>query len=71
MNKNIRLKVNKKRIRPSKSEVMKLRASFKKAKKLLNWRPSYINLNGLEKGLRETIGWNLKRKNEFSKQYIV
>lgn len=71
MNKNIKLKVNKKRIRPSKSEVMKLRASFKKAKKLLNWQPSYRNLNGLEKGLRETISWNLKRKNEFSKQYIV
>ena len=71
MNKKIKLKVNKERIRPSKSEVMKLRASFKKAKKLLNWQPSYINLNGLEKGLRETIGWNLKRKNEFSKQYIV
>ena len=32
MNKNIKLKVNKKRIRPSKSEVMKLRASFKKQK---------------------------------------
>lgn len=71
MNKKIKLKINKKRIRPSKSEVMQLRASFKKAKKLLNWQPVYKNLNGLEKGLRETINWNLKNKNNFFKKYIV
>lgn len=71
MNKKIKLKVNKERIRPSKSEVMQLRASFKKAKKLLNWQPVYKNLNGLEKGLRETINWNTKNKNYFSKDYII
>ena len=71
MNKKIKLKINKKRIRPSKSEVMQLRASFKKAKKLLNWQPVYKNLNGLEKGLRETINWNLKNKNNFFKKYTV
>ena len=71
MNKKIKLKVNKERIRPSKSEVMQLRASFKKAKKLLNWQPVYKNLNGLEKGLRETINWNTKNKNYFYKDYII
>lgn len=71
MNKKIKLKVNKGRIRPSKSEVMQLRASFKKAKKLLNWQPVYKNLNGFEKGLRETINWNTKNKNYFSKDYII
>ena len=71
MNKKIKLKISKKRIRPSKSEVMQLRASFKKAKKLLNWQPVYKNLNGLEKGLRETINWNLKNKNNFYKKYTV
>ncbi len=71
MNKKIRLKLNKKRVRPSKSEVMQLRSSFKKAKRLLKWEPVYKNLNGLEKGLRETINWSLKNNHNFSKEYIV
>ena len=71
MNKKIRLKVNKKRVRPSKSEVMQLRASCNKAKKLINWQPVYKNLKGLEKGLKETINWNLKTNNKFSKLYII
>lgn len=42
-----------KRVRPAKSEVMKLICSDTKAKKLLNWAPQH----SLEDGLKETINY--------------
>lgn len=47
------VKVDKERIRPSNSEVMKLICDNKLAKKILDWKPEY----SLEKGLEETIGF--------------
>jgi NAD dependent epimerase/dehydratase len=51
------------RIRPEKSEVMRLLGSNKKIKELTKWLPSY----GLDSGLKETIDWikqNLYRYKE-------
>ena len=45
------------RLRPEKSEVERLWASNAKAAELLDWRPSYGGLDGLRRGLAETIAW--------------
>jgi NAD dependent epimerase/dehydratase len=45
------------RLRPQKSEVERLWADSRKAKDLLNWSPDYGGLEGLRKGLVETIEW--------------
>lgn len=54
------------RIRPEKSEVERLWADNTKAAKILGWKPQYAGLEGLRRGLKETIDWlqqaaNLKR----------
>ncbi len=64
--KKLKLVKSKSRIRPKQSEVMRLKASIKKANKILKWKPKYKNLDGLKKGLIKTIEWfenkeNLKR----------
>lgn len=54
------------RLRPEESELDRLWASNEKAKRLLNWSPQYIGLEGLRRGLQETVVWfsdpeNLKK----------
>lgn len=51
------------RIRPVKSEVERLWAANKKAKKLFNWEPAYSGVEGLKKGLTSTISWFSKKEN--------
>lgn len=51
------------RIRPEKSEVERLWADNTKAKKLLNWFPEYGGIEGLKRGLAETIEWFLQPEN--------
>ena len=73
-NSNIKVKTEKKRIRPSKSEVNRLLASNSKAKKFLKWGPKYAGLKGLELALKKTIDWykiekNLKKFN--SQKYTI
>tara|TARA_B100001989_G_scaffold151451_1_gene107959 strand:- start:983 stop:1975 length:993 start_codon:yes stop_codon:yes gene_type:complete len=63
LNKKIKYRIKKNRIRPKKSEVMRLLASNKKAKKLLNWKPIYSNNQGLSMGLKKTIKWFNSQKN--------
>lgn len=53
----IRIIVDEKRIRPEKSEVQRLSASNKKAKELIGWAPEYDGIDGLKRGLTETISW--------------
>lgn len=48
-----KLNIEKKRLRPKKSEVTKLYASNLKIKKDISWRPLY----NFEKGLKENINW--------------
>lgn len=45
------------RFRPQKSEVERLWAENRKAKDLLDWNPEYAGLDGLKRGLAETIEW--------------
>lgn len=45
------------RLRPAKSEVERLWASTDKAHELLGWRPKYGGLDGLRRGLTETVDW--------------
>jgi NAD dependent epimerase/dehydratase len=59
----LNIKQENKRIRPKKSEVNRLFADTKKAKKLLNWSPKYSKNNGFEKSLKKTIEWFSEKKN--------
>jgi NAD dependent epimerase/dehydratase len=45
------------RLRPAKSEVERLLSDNRKAANLLDWRPRYHGIEGLRRGLRETIAW--------------
>lgn len=71
MKKKVKLKISKDRVRPSKSEVMRLCSSNKKANKILKWNPYYKKLKGLKLGLIKTIEWNFKNKGSFDKKYII
>lgn len=45
------------RLRPEKSEVERLFASYQKAEKLMGWKPKYGELGGFKRGLSRTIEW--------------
>ncbi len=51
------------RVRPERSEVDRLWASNTKAKELLDWSPRFGGIEGLRKGLAETISWFTKDEN--------
>ena len=59
----INIKKDSKRTRPKNSEVDRLFANTKKAKKILKWSPKYVKKVGFDKGLRKTIEWFSKTKN--------
>ncbi len=66
MKADIQIKTDDNRIRPEKSEVERLWADNKKAAQLTDWQPEYAGMEGLKRGLQETIKWfsnpnNLKR----------
>jgi len=63
INKKIKYKMSKERIRPKRSEVDRLLASNKKAKKILKWSPKNSNSVGLNNGLKKTINWFSSKKN--------
>lgn len=63
MNVKISFEIDEERIRPKKSEINYLLASNKKAKKILNWKPKFLGLRGLENGLKITINWFKDKKN--------
>lgn len=56
---NKKIKINRNRLRPIKSEVTKLQASTNKIKKYLNWQP----ITSFEQGIIKTIEWH--KKNHF------
>ena len=62
--KKINIKVEKKRIRPKKSEVYKLLSSTSKSKKILRWK-AYSNSMNFDQALFYTINWYKKNKNKF------
>ena len=63
MSKKIVIKKHNLRIRPKHSEVKRLLASTKKAKKIINWNPKFSNKRGFEEGLKKTIEWFSNSKN--------
>ena len=74
LEKKLVVKKNQKRFRPKSSEVFRLCADNKKAKKFLNWSPQYNKKKGLEKALIETINWYKNPKNKklfLDKKYII
>ncbi|AXR69301.1 NAD-dependent 4,6-dehydratase LegB [Leptospira mayottensis] len=63
MKANVEIESDDQRLRPENSEVERLWASNEKAKRLLNWEPSYGGLEGFRNGLIETIEWFMDPKN--------
>lgn len=63
MNIDIEILTDEERLRPDKSEVKRLFADNKKARKLLGWQPTYEGVEGFERGLIETIEWFTRRSN--------
>lgn len=57
MGREIDLQVQTERVRPEKSEVERLFASNAKAEQMLGWKPAFGGLEGLSRGLAQTIAW--------------
>ena len=51
------------RVRPKKSEVDRLFANIKKAKRILNWTPKKPKKANFENSLKKTIDWFSNKKN--------
>ncbi len=69
-----KIQIDKKRIRPSKSEVIRLYSSNKKAIKLLNWKPKFSGKKNFYKGIYKTCEWfeqNKKNSNYKSLEYTI
>ncbi|MFC3799864.1 NAD-dependent 4,6-dehydratase LegB [Cohnella sp. GCM10012308] len=63
MNADIEIVTDEARLRPEKSEVERLWADNAKAERLAGWKPQYGGLEGLERGLGETVDWFSRREN--------
>ena len=57
MDRDVEFVSDEQRFRPAGSEVERLWADNRKAFELAGWTPQYAGLEGLERGLRETIDW--------------
>ena len=57
MEREVRIVTESERLRPALSEVERLWASTEKAAALLGHQPAYGGVDGLRRGLRETIAW--------------
>ena len=57
--KNVSLTTEAERIRPEKSEVVRLWADNNRAKQQFGWKPEYEGLDGFKKALSKTIDWYL------------
>lgn len=60
LNKKFIIITDKKRIRPSKSEVLRLISDNSLAKKILKWKPEHLKNKGFERGLAKTIDYMKK-----------
>jgi dTDP-glucose 4,6-dehydratase/UDP-glucose 4-epimerase len=66
MRTDVEIETEEERLRPENSEVERLWADNKKIKKLTGWMPEYGGVEGLRRGIGETVAWfinpeNLKR----------
>ena len=72
--KKLKVKLENKRIRPKKSEVLRLCSSTKKSKKILNWTSSIKGKKQFKDKLYKTIDWYIENKNLIkinSKKYHI
>lgn len=53
----VSIEIEEQRVRPRASEVDRLWASNDKARRLLRWEPQYGNVQGLRRGLAQTVEW--------------
>jgi NAD dependent epimerase/dehydratase len=60
---SMELDVDSNRVRPENSEVDRLFGCGDAAREVLGWRPRYAGVDGLRRGLRETIAWFLEPGN--------
>ena len=60
LKKKLSIKIDKSKIRPSKSEIFRLVADTSKAKKLLNWESKMKNNDYFLKSIIKTIEWYKK-----------
>lgn len=63
MGADVTIETEEQRLRPDASEVERLWASNARARALLDWSPSYAGLEGLKRGMRETVAWFSNRDN--------
>ena len=63
MNTQIEIIADEERLRPESSEVERLWADNGKAEELLGWKPDYAGIEGLKKGLAETVQWFTESNN--------
>ena len=63
LNANIEIESDLQRIRPENSEVDRLWADNCKARKLTDWVPAYVGIDGLKRGLVETVAWFSEAEN--------
>jgi len=63
MEAEIMIETDERRIRPENSEVERLWADNRKAKRLTGWEPQYGGRDGFKKGLMETIRWFMDADN--------
>lgn len=64
MNVDVGVVKEQKRVRPEKSEVMRLYADISKAKRLFGWEPEFGGKDGFRKGLALTAEWFLNPENQ-------
>lgn len=73
MNYPIKIESQNERKRPKNSEVDRLYGCNKKIRKLTNWNPKFLGLEGFKKGLKETIEWfsNPKNRELYKSDYLI
>ena len=64
----LEIKQDEERMRPEKSEVERLLSDNAKARRLLDWEPSYANLEGFKEGLTKTIEWFQHHEERFKSE---
>jgi len=63
MGQRVDIRTDAERLRPENSEVERLLADNAKARSLLGWTPAYAGVEGLRRGLAETIRWFSDERN--------
>jgi dTDP-glucose 4,6-dehydratase len=63
MRSDVRIEQDQSRVRPAASEVERLWAANTRARELLGWRPEYAGLEGMRRGLEQTIQWFVEPDN--------